>query len=157
MSNETIFRFLTIGTSLFIALAIFSAVMLYYNTVKESVSKINITDIASNYNENIKNILYKKEVTGAELKTILNYFFENKDVSIKIINYYAFNNEDIYNENSYKMVYVDLYNRDNFNQNNNEDYRNLMKNIIPNQIFSSAVTYDENSNIIYIELTLKTI
>lgn len=147
MSNETVFRFLTIGTSVFIALATFSAVIMYYNTAKEAVSNLTATDIASNYNDNIKNILYKEEITGEEVKTILRYFFEDRDVSVKIQDYYAF---DI--DNGYVTVFITESNRTNFNWNYNSEYEELMKNIIPNQKFDTDLTYDESNNILYLEL-----
>ena len=92
MSNEITLRLISIGSSIFIALITITAVMTYYNISKSTVSEIGVTNLVENYNENIKQVLYKNEVTGAELKNILQYFSTNKEVNIAIDKFYYLDN-----------------------------------------------------------------
>ena len=92
MANETIIRFISIGASLFIILLTMTSVMSYYNTARSSISNIGVTNLANNYNSNIQGLLYEKEVTGSDVKNMLQYFFENESVHINLDSFYIFNN-----------------------------------------------------------------
>lgn len=75
-------RAITIGVSVLIAVATISAVMTYYSTAQEAVRKVGSgTDIAGLYEQGIEDILLKSQVTGVEVKNLINYF-ESKSGAI---------------------------------------------------------------------------
>jgi len=83
MDDDVVVRAITIGASLFITLATISAIMMYYNTAKMSVAKIGTgTNLEEKYREDIKTILYSPEVTGAEVRNILQYFYQNIEYNL---------------------------------------------------------------------------
>ena len=124
MSNEVIIRLITIGSSIFVALITITAVMTYYNISKNTISQIGVTDLADNYNENIKQVLYNPEITGAELKNILQYFKDDNTINIIVDRFYYLDNKT----NEVKVEILSLEEGQNFNQNNSLKYKNFIQN-----------------------------
>ncbi len=134
MDDDVIVRAVTIGASVFITLATVSAVMMYYSTAKAGVSSLATgTNIETRYREDIKSILYSGQVTGAELKNILQYFYGNRDINIYVDKYYQFSNDSALK----KEIFTDKLNTTSVTA-----YTEIMKTMMPNQKFS--ITIDEN-------------
>ncbi|MEG1989680.1 MAG: hypothetical protein RR144_02965 [Clostridia bacterium] len=135
MDDDIVIRALTIGASVFITLATVTAVMMYYNTARLSVVEIGTgTNIEKEYREDIKNVIYKSEITGSELKNVLQYFYMDKGVNICLDMYYS------YHENGKQISYIKVDERQNINLNSTKTFENIMKNMMPNQKFKVART-----------------
>lgn len=130
MDDDILIRAITIGASVFITLATVTAVMIYYNTARLSVVEIGTgTNIEKEYREDIKNVLYKSEITGAELKNVLQYFYLDRGIELSLDSYYA------YHENGSQITYIPSSESKNINLNTGATYQNIMKNMMPNQKF----------------------
>lgn len=130
MDDDVLVRAITIGASIFITLATVSAVMMYYNTARLSVVEVGTgTNIEQNYREDIKIILFNDEATGAELKNILQYFYDSGEVTISMTSYYAFH------KNGYQLTWLPVTQTARVNSSNNTSYMEIMKNMMPNQKF----------------------
>jgi hypothetical protein len=128
MDDDIVIRAVTIGASIFITLATVSAVMMYYNTAKISVSALGTgTNIEERYREDIKTILYNSEVTGADLKNILQYFLGNQEVNICIDRYYQFYGSG---------AQIKRIDASQVNSSNNATYTEIMRTMMPNQKFT---------------------
>ena len=80
--GDSAIRAITIGVGVIIAIATISAVMTYYNTAKQAVTEIGTgTDIAALYEEGITKTLLKTNITGTDVKNLLDYFGERNDVN----------------------------------------------------------------------------
>jgi hypothetical protein len=144
VNDDILMRAITIGASVFITLATVTAVMMYYNVAKTSVTNIGTgTNIEEKYREDIKNTLYNTEATGSEVKNILQYFFENNEVDITITRYYAYYG----NTDGYMLMTVPAGSTDRINVTKSPTYTNIMKAMMPNQKFritsnGSKYTFD---------------
>ena len=157
MTNEVTIRLVSIGASIFIALVTITAVMVYYNMSRNTIAEIGVTDLSENYNENIKQVLYKDKVTGSELKNILQYFRNDLLINIWIDKYYYIDN------NSNIVIRKDLtYNQSNefnnkFNKEINNDsyeiYKNFMQNGLYDQKYKIEHIEDENYEL-YVKFSL---
>ncbi len=153
MNDEMALRALTIGAALFVALATVTAIILYYNTARTSISNVQYTNINENYRDDIKVILFKDELTGVELKNVLQYFFLNKDVEISINSYYTFLGDTNTGTETIDPLLLSDSGK-NINQTDSITYETLMKNIIPNQMFKNVnPNYEED--IYYFEMINK--
>jgi len=130
VNDEILMRAITIGASVFITLATVTAVMMYYNVAKTSVTNVGTgTNIEEKYRQDIKNVLYNAEATGAELRNILQYFFENNEVDITINSYFA------YYGTGYQIVTIPVGYTDRINVTKSNTYIQIMKTMMPNQRF----------------------
>lgn len=135
MDDDVVLRAITIGASIFITLATVTAIMMYYNTAKMSVAKVGTgTNLEEKYREDIKTLLYKEQVTGSELKNILEYFFQNQQVEIFIDKYYA------YHQNGSQITIIPIGLKEKINFSKSDTYMNIMKTMMPNQKFSILIT-----------------
>jgi hypothetical protein len=135
MDDDIVIRAVTIGASIFITLATVSAVMMYYNTAKISVSALGTgTNIEERYREDIKTILYNSEVTGADLKNILQYFLGNQEVNICIDRYYQFYGSG---------AQIKRIDASQVNSSNNATYTEIMRTMMPNQKFTITNSGDK--------------
>ena len=149
MTSEVTIRMITIGTSIFIALITITAVMGYYNMSRNAISEITVTNLAANYNENIKQVLYNDIVTGAELKNMLQYFSNNGFVNLWLTKFYYLDNKT----NTVKRKDLTFEEGDRFNTNNSSQYRNFMQNGLYNQKFKvEHLTYDNYE--LFVKFTL---
>lgn len=138
MDEDVLVRAITIGASIFITLATVTAVMVYYNTARATVNEIGTgTNIEQRYREDIKNSLNKTELTGAEVKNILQYFYDSPEITISMTSYYA------YHKNGSQVNWIPLGETGRVNSSNNSSYTLMMKSMMPNQKF--AVTRDVNN------------
>lgn len=126
-------RAITIGVSVFIAIATMSVVLIYYSTAKNTVSEIGTgLDISVAYNRNIEKILIKETITGEELKNLINYYYKNLDVDINIRKIKVIGSDGSITYESITSTNSNLY----MNVNNNKvSYNNIMKKIISNTKF----------------------
>ena len=139
MDDDVLVRAITIGASIFITLATVTAIMMYYNTARQAVTAIGPgTNLEANYREDIKKILYNTQASGSEVKNILQYFYDNHEVSITIDKYIA------YDPLGSTTVDIPISDENNINYSKSSTYTNIMKNMMPNQKFkitSSGQTY----------------
>lgn len=124
MNEEVSIRAIAIGASIAITLSVITMVMYYYSNVKVTVSQIGEgLNLANSYNNKVESVLTKKEMTGEELKNLLNYYYKNTDVTINIRNIYSLqSNGKVVKESK---EYLDI-------MNNKETYNYVMKKIITN-------------------------
>ena len=94
MDESAPIRAIVIGVSTLLAVATISAVLMYYNTAKQMASNVGRgQDFAANYEQSIQDILTAETynvsgnnyITGADVKSLLNYFYNNEEVQIKVI------------------------------------------------------------------------
>lgn len=94
MDESAPIRAIVIGVSTLLAVATISAVLMYYNTAKQMASNVGRgQDFAANYEQSIQDILTagtynvsgNNYITGADVKSLLNYFYNNEEVQIKVI------------------------------------------------------------------------
>lgn len=152
MDESTPLRALTIGVSVFMAIATITAVMVYYNTAKSAagVAVSGSSDIAESYREDIEeSLLYKSEITGTEVINIINYFRNDVNVQVNVskIRFVQKANETglTCTKSDDKYICTAL---EQTNINNTTDEKKLsltLKRILPNQSFSiSTSDPDEN-------------
>ncbi|MDD2375954.1 MAG: hypothetical protein PHD15_01690 [Clostridia bacterium] len=128
MEDDIMIRSITIGASILITLATVTVIMMYYNTAKSMVAEVGTgIDIEQQYREDIKKILYSSEATGAELRNVLQYFYDSIDVTITIDNYYAYRIDASLNLITPGIAKI--------NSSENVVYIPIMKTIMPNQKF----------------------
>ena len=78
-------RAITIGVSVFVAIATISAVMMYYNSAKNMVQEVGYgVDFANVEDQGIREILSKQKVSGVEVRNIISYFSYKDEVTINI-------------------------------------------------------------------------
>ena len=138
MEESNAIRAITIGVSTFIAVLTISAVMMYYGTAKATVQTIGTgTDISQNYDKYILDILlYNKTTDGAGVKNILNYFYLNDRVSVKITKM-----TDLGSVNgSISSPVKETTNKSNIN-NNVDTFNEIMSKIISTKKFNIVVEY----------------
>lgn len=94
MDESAPIRAIVIGVSTLLAVATISAVLMYYNTAKQMASNVGRgQDFAANYDQSIQDILTagtynvsgNNYITGADVKNLLNYFYDNEEVRIDVI------------------------------------------------------------------------
>lgn len=94
MDESAPIRAIVIGVSTLLAVATISAVLMYYNTAKQMASNVGRgQDFATNYEQSIQDILTagtynvsgNNYITGADVKSLLNYFYNNEEVRIDVI------------------------------------------------------------------------
>lgn len=94
MDESAPIRAIVIGVSTLLAVATISAVLMYYNTAKQMASNVGRgQDFAANYEQSIQDILTagtynvsgNNYITGADVKSLLNYFYNNEEVRIDVI------------------------------------------------------------------------
>lgn len=140
MDDSTPMRALTIGVSIFIALATITAIMIYYNTAKNAAGIIGnqAKDIATSYRQDIEDMLLSGgTITGTDVINLLNYFKNDQNVNITI------NNQKYIQQPSDKGVVCNngVCNIvENSNVNNSDNLESILKRILPNQDFKIYVT-----------------
>lgn len=138
MDEDVLVRAITIGASIFITLATVTAVMMYYNTARASVLALGTgTNIEARYREDIKNVLYNTEVTGSELKNLLQYFYGNNEINICMVKYYSYYN------NGAQITWIPSGETERINSNKTTTYTQIMKTMMPNQKFRLTQSGDK--------------
>lgn len=137
MDESAPIRAIVIGVSVLLAIATISGVLMYYNTAKQMASNVGRgQDFAANYEQSIQDILLtgspnvtgnNSYITGADVKNLLNYFYDNQNVTINIKNLKYWESYQGNNTETNARTY------DNANLKNN--YKNAMNVLIDNQHF----------------------
>lgn len=141
MDESAPIRAIVIGVSVLLAIATISGVLMYYNTAKQMASNVGRgQDFAANYEQSIQDILLtgspnvtgnNSYITGADVKNLLNYFYDNQNVTINIKNLRYWESYQGNNTETNARTY------DNANLKNN--YKNAMNVLIDNQHFAIQV------------------
>lgn len=146
MDENTSVRTIVIGVSLFIAIATISAVLVYYNTARNLATRATKNaGFASKYEDSIKDILISGSysvagtnyITGADVKNLLNYFYNDDTVIIDVNNVVYITNY----ENYKSKTTVNYENMQNANNDKNE-YDWIIKNVLNSQKF--VINKNEN-------------
>ena len=146
MDENTSVRTIVIGVSLLIAIATISAVLVYYNTARNLATRVTRNSgFASKYEDSIKDILISGSysvagtnyITGADVKNLLNYFYNDDTVIIDVNNVVYINNYENYKSKT-TVNYENMQ-----NANNDKDlYDWIMRNVLNSQKF--VINKDEN-------------
>lgn len=143
MDESTPIRALTIGVSVFIALATVGAIMVYYNTAKNSASIIGsqAQNISANYDKTIEDMLISKEkITGTDVINILNHFKNDNYVKVNISGIRFIKDSDAVscsNDICTASELTDLNIASNAETEKN--FQTWLKRILPNQEFEMTV------------------
>lgn len=138
MDESISVRAITIGVSVFIAIITMTVVLNYYNTAKQTVRGIGEgTNISENYNRQIESILSKASTTnyylnGTDVKNLLNYYYNNTNVTINILKLLVI--DDSGNVNYENMIGTKKQMYENIN-NDYTKYNNSLKKVFANQKF----------------------
>lgn len=137
MDESAPIRAIVIGVSTLLAVATISAVLMYYNTAKQMASNVGRgQDFATNYEQSIQDILTagtynvsgNNYITGADVKSLLNYFSNSETMKIKV-----YNIKVIDEYKNYTPIVSNVL--DGYDNANLENYKEAMKNISDNQRF----------------------
>lgn len=147
MDESAPIRAIVIGVSTLLAVATISAVLMYYNTAKQMASNVGRgQDFAGNYEQSIQDILRAGSynvgnisyITGADVKNLLNYFYGNDNVRIKVDGIKVI---DGYDDSYIPKISTSTRSYDYANLNN---YEKAISDILGNQRFTIS-NYDENA------------
>ena len=76
---------IVIGVSIFVTMAVVSALMIYFNTAKGVADAVNLrTDIAEVYDKVMNNDINSDILTGVEVRSLINKYVGNSSVRINI-------------------------------------------------------------------------
>ena len=79
-------RAIVIGVSLFVTMLTLTAILLYFNTAREAVDIVNKReDIASSYDRIMNNETYEDNLSGVDVRTLINKYAESESVEINIV------------------------------------------------------------------------
>lgn len=123
-------RAIMIGAALFITMITISAVMMYFNSAKDLVTNVGSgSALSENYSTYIKDlILTKGKVTGADVKNIINYFYENESAEINISIRRNFSNKNVNEGINQPTTYTGI-------NTSEEKYNKMMGQILDNSYF----------------------
>lgn len=149
MDEEILVRFITIGVSIFIILAVFSTIMIYYSSAKDLGSKSEMT-IEKFYSEDIEYAITSANkngyLTATQIKNMINYYYGSTDVIINIKNVALLTGvknskiEEAYNVNASPSS------ENGFNEAN---YKSIMFNINPSKQYTVIKTESTDGTTIY--------
>lgn len=155
MDESAPIRAIVIGVSVLIAIATISSVLMYYNTAKQMASNVGRgQDFAENYEQSIQDILTEGSynvagtnyITGADVKNLLNYFYNDETVEIYITFFrYIDKCSDLYISSTTNRGGSGLYNNPNNDINYEKSYKDIMKKILDNQKFK--LEKDDNATL----------
>lgn len=140
--NDALARFIAISAGVFIAIITISAVMTYYTTAQHSASRIGLgVNIPELKNQNITDSLTKPTVTGTEVKNIINYFYEKKNVQVNVSSAKKFDGKLITDTTNISYGGT-VFNNINNDKIENDRFKTLMKNINSVQRFKLTKVLD---------------
>lgn len=147
MDESAPIRAIVIGVSVLLAIATISGVLMYYNTAKQMASNIGRgQDFAANYEQSIQDILLSgtssvagtNDITGADVKNLLNYFYADDTVNIKITGVKKVDKIENY------IPYITNTSGITYNSANSKtEYKDAVSNIIDGQKFGINVTRED--------------
>ena len=146
MDESAPIRAIVIGVSVLLAIATISGVLMYYNTAKQMASNVGRgQDFAANYEQSIQDILLtgtpnvtgnNNYITGADVKNLLNYFYNDENVQIDVIDLKYWESYNAYNTTTQEISCS--------NANLDNNYESVINLIIDNQKFNIEVTREDN-------------
>lgn len=147
MDENALIKALYIGVSLFVTVITITAITLYYNIARSSIKDIGSgTDFDTVYREDIKETLLKtggnNKITGTQVKNLVNYYYDNINVQIKIDGIKYISEDGSIKE--YSSISLSS-NDQNIRQKN---YNIIMKNIMNNQEFILHINTDNEDILI---------
>lgn len=147
MDENALIKALYIGVSLFVTVITITAITLYYNIARSSIKDIGSgTDFDTVYREDIKETLLKtgknNKITGTQVKNLVNYYYDNINVQIKIDGMKYISEDGSIKE--YSSISLSS-NDQNIRQKN---YNIIMKNIMNNQEFILHINTDNEDILI---------
>ena len=80
--DENASRAVFLGVSVFVAIITITLILTFYRTAKDSASVANRYDISSTANYRVQEIVGKEEITGLELRYLLNYFADKEEQEV---------------------------------------------------------------------------
>lgn len=148
MDESAPIRAIVIGVSVLLAMATISGVLMYYNTAKQMASNVGRgQDFAANYEQSIQDILLtgtpnvtgnNNYITGADVKNLLNYFYADDTVNIKITGVKKVDKIENY------IPYITNISGITYNSANSKtEYKDAVSNIIDGQKFGINVTRED--------------
>lgn len=138
-------RAIVIGVSVFVTMLTLSAILIYFNTAKGIADKVSKrADIASNYDNIMNAEVFEDEISGVEVRSLINKYAGNKDVQINIV--------DISGIATNK--YVNINNSWNISLNDNASLISDEKMNLINPVWNNRVNKVENGNKIILEISL---
>lgn len=147
MDESAPIRAIVIGVSVLLAMATISGVLMYYNTAKQMASNVGRgQDFAANYEQSIQDILLSgtssvagtNDITGADVKNLLNYFYADDTVNIKITGVKKVDKIENY------IPYITNTSGITYNSANSKtEYKDAVSNIIDGQKFGINVTRED--------------
>lgn len=134
MDENALTKALYVGVSLFVTVITITAIIAYYNIARSSIKDIGSgTDFDTVYREDVKETLLKtgenNKITGTQVKNLVNYYYDNINVQIKIDGMKYISEDGTIKE--YSAISLSS-NDQNIRQKN---YNIIMKNIMNNQEF----------------------
>lgn len=139
--DENASRAVFLGVSVFVAVITLTVILNFYRTAKDTAAVANRFDITNTGNKRANEILSKKQITGLELRYLLNYYYN--DSSVRIIVFQTgekFEDGEIVDTNidsQYYGNYLTNEHRENFWS--EETQRHLDEMIRPNYNYGLAV------------------
>lgn len=82
--DENASRAVFLGVSVFVAVITLTLIITFYRTAKDTAAVANRFDITSTGNKRADEILSKKQITGLELRYLLNYYYNDSSVEIYV-------------------------------------------------------------------------
>ena len=93
---------IVIGVSVFVTMAVLSAVMLYYNTARTVADTISArVDIADTYDAIMNDETFEDTLTGVEVRSLITKYAGKENVVINIL---SISGQDVEEENMYNNV-----------------------------------------------------
>ena len=133
--DENASRAVFLGVSVFVAIITITLILNFYRTAKNTASVANRYDVTLSDDARVNKILSKKEITGLELRYLLNYYVGNNEFEITV---YQPETDDISDINNIKLdIDIEKYWLD-----INQQY--LDKYIRPNYIYELEINDSNN-------------
>ena len=82
--DENASRAVFLGVSVFVAIITLSVILTFYRTAKDTASVANRHDITNTGNQRIDEILNSKQISGIDLRYLINYYSNDDTVEINV-------------------------------------------------------------------------
>lgn len=143
-----------IGVSVFVTMAVLSAILLYFNTARGIADQVNErTDIASSYDSIMNEDNFETTLTGVEVRSLITKYVGNSNVIINIVSI-SEQNPEIYKE---KDVNKEKINYNNINNNSSWVKNGIIKESaldIINPVWDCKVEKVKNGERITLKISL---